>query len=300
MVSVDIIIINYNSFELLLNCVKSVVTNTLLIEYKIYIIDNNSEKFYQHKISNLYDNTCIILNKNNIGFGAANNIGIRQSTSDYILLLNPDTFLQNNAIQVFLNFMEEKENQRVWCCGANILDEKLNPSYAYGKYTSVIKIFFEQFRLNKIFKKYYDNKFLPVSNYLNNCQTKVPFVIGANMFIRRESLDKIGLFDEDFDLYFEEAELSFRAAQKGYYAAVLSEAKIVHYGGKSFKDQEQQWLYYRKNEILFAKKCFSHSKYLLIYFIYLLGTLFRLLINYNNYDLTLLKFLLLKKWRNIL
>ncbi len=292
MKDVAVIIVTYNSRRFVRDCILSVLDRTKGVSFEIIIVDNNSTDNSIEELEKEFHEVTFIKNKANLGFGAANNVGICRSSSKYIFLLNPDTIIQNDAVSLFYRFMEGKKNFDVWCCGANIIDENYKSSKSYGYFASVEKILFEQFGFNRIFKKFFNKKFKTDHNDYNNLPKEVPFIIGADMFIRREQLDRIGLFDEEFDLNFEEAELSFRAMKLGYNSVLLPEAKIIHYGGHSFKSSEQQWFYYRKNEILFTKKCFPFVKYSLTYIIYIMGTLFRAVISFNEYDFLLLKYML--------
>ena len=288
---VSIIIVSYNSQNVIRECIKSIYDNTKNIYFEIIVIDNNSEDNTIDIIKKELPGINLITNTENIGFGAANNYGIKRSASKYILLLNPDTFLINDAISILYSFMETNEDSRIWCCGAKVLDKYYNPSKSFGKYTSVAKIFFEQFGFHRIFKKFYYKKLLEVQKNFDNKEGKVPFIIGADMFIKREYLEKIGFFDEDFDLNFEEAELSFRASKLGLISFIVPEAEIIHYAGFSFTNKEQQWFFYRKNEILFSQKCFLPLKYYTIKIIYIMGTVVRIISGFNEYDILLLKYL---------
>ncbi len=297
---VSIIIVSYNSEYYIIDCIESIKNNSKNTPYEIFVVDNASSDETVNIIEKKFSEVEIVKNGDNVGFARANNQAIKLAKYKYLFLLNPDTKFDVDVISTFYKFMERDDNNNIWCCGAEILDENFRPSNSYGQFTKLTKILFEQFGLGKIFNHSFNKKFFNNIVNLNDSPYKVPFILGADMFIRRDVLYKIGLFDEDFDLNFEEAELSFRASKNKYDAMIVPNAKIVHYGGKSFNNSEEQWLFYRKNEILFAQKCFSSTKYLLIHLIYVLGTLLRLIIKKNRYDVTLLKLLLNKKQRNFL
>lgn len=299
MKEISIIIVNFNSKELVRKCLLSIYTSTKNISYEIIIIDNNSDDDSVEMFQKEFPEILLIRNSTNIGFGSAVNLGIKQSDAEYIFLLNPDTFLLNNVLKIFYDYFESKGNGNVWCCGANVFDQNYANTASFGNYTSIGRIFFEQTGLNQIFKKYFFKKYLEFPQICNDQPFTVPFVLGADMFIRRCVLEEIGVFDEDFDLNYEEAELSFRAAKSGYYSILVPEAKIIHYGGQSYKSKELQWLHHRRGEILFAKKCFSSYKYFIILIIYLLGTLIRLMIKNDGYELILLKYILRRKQKSI-
>lgn len=289
---VSIIIVSFNSKNFIIKCLESIFSNVKNVQYEIIIVDNASIDNTIGEVENKFNNVLLIKNSKNVGFAKANNQAIKIARYKYILLLNPDVELKEDVIGLCYDFMERNENIMVWCCGASIFNEHNQPSKSYGYYSSVKKIFFEQFGLDRIFKKYFNKKFEIDFYDFGNLPIEVPFIIGADMFIRKEILNKIGLFDEDFDLNFEETELSYRASRLGYKSMLLPYVKITHLGSQSFKNNEQQWFYYRKNEILFAKKCFSLFNYSLIYIIYIIGTLLRVLLGFDDYDLLLLKHIL--------
>lgn len=244
---ISIIIVNYNTLELTKNTIQSILDKTKEINYEIILIDNDSndgsKEFFS--TSNYKKVIKFIKSNQNLGFGKANNLGINIAKGKYIFLLNSDTLLINNAIKILHEFMEE--NLNVGICGANLYDENKLPTHSYGKIPtifmdindSIIKIY------NKILKKRLD------FNYTLK-PLEVGYITGADMFIRKSILEKVGSFDPDFFMYFEEAELTFRIKKQGYKVFAVPEAKIIHLEGKSFNFKETR----------FRMMCESKYKYL--------------------------------------
>ncbi|MBK6915085.1 MAG: glycosyltransferase [Ignavibacteriales bacterium] len=120
---VSIVIINYNSQEYLKRCINSINIQTINILFEIIVLDNNSSDNLDYLIEENFPIIKLIKNQSNVGFGAANNIGINLTDSKYIFLLNPDTVLLNDGLNTFYNFMEKQGNESVWCVGAQLYDE---------------------------------------------------------------------------------------------------------------------------------------------------------------------------------
>ena len=231
---VSIIIVNYNTKELTKQTIQSVLDKTKGIEYEIIVIDNASkdgsvvelQKTFQDKIK-------IIEAKENFGFGRANNLGIKQAKGKYIFLLNSDTKLINNAIKIFYYYMEQ--NSKVGICGGNLFDENMQPTFSCNNTTSsFFSYFFHKYiyPLTKLYCLITKRHIYPYFNYTNKIKY-VGDIIGADMFIRKELLDKFGGFDENIFLYTEDTELNYRIYNNGYLISSIPQAKIFHFCGKS-------------------------------------------------------------------
>jgi len=224
-VDCSIVIVNWNSTDYLVECIKSILQMTKC-SYEIIVIDNNSSPEERAKLLEM-DNIRLLLNENNMGFAAANNQGIRQAKGKCVLLLNPDTKLVNNAIDRMLAFLNSHE--AIYAIGP-----KLYRSCKFDYHPSVKS--FDSPMYNLFF-------LIPGSLYLKNFYQfflskakrpkKVNCLIGAAILLRRSVFDKVGLLDEQFFLYSEEVDLFFRMKQAGLKTVYYPEAKVIHYGGKS-------------------------------------------------------------------
>ncbi len=276
MYDIAIIIVNYNTKDYLVDCINSIVIHTSSVNYEILVIDNNSSDEFDDEFISNYSNLRSIKLDRNYGFSKAVNIGISNTVSKYIFLLNPDTFLLNNSCKYFYDYMELPKARDVWCCGGVLLDEKLKIRKSYGEYPTLNKIFFEQIGLNKVLslfrlKSNDDLKHFPDEN------AEVPFIIGADMFIRRKSIEKIGYFNEFFFLNYEEAEISLRAKNADYRSIILPKAKIIHFGSKSFSDKNKYLHSLRDGELTFFKISKSKSEFIIVKTLHLLGAVLRLI-----------------------
>ncbi|MDC5348150.1 glycosyltransferase, partial [Acinetobacter baumannii] len=117
---VSIIIVNYNTYNLVLQCIESVIKNTKKISYEIIVVDNNSPNREIEKLNEIYPNVKLVLNTKNSGFGIANNIGNKYANGKFLFLLNSDTIVLDNSIYTLYKFMVE--NPCVGACGGNLCD----------------------------------------------------------------------------------------------------------------------------------------------------------------------------------
>ncbi|MDE1192046.1 MAG: glycosyltransferase family 2 protein [Arachidicoccus sp.] len=261
----SIIIINYKTRDLTLQCIQSIYDYTKNVSFEIILVDNASEDDTIEKVNEKFPEVITIANTENIGFGRANNQGIRIAKGEFVFLLNSDAYLMNNAISDFVNFLRLEINQSVAICGGDLFyDNTCKQRMAsFGNLPTLKEEVFILSGLFKLFKNYFRKHIsAAIINYDNKIKD-VGFIIGADMFIRKAVLEKIGLFDEDFFMYFEETELSFRAKAAGYKSVIIPSIKLCHLdGGSSKKNNDlfnyKKFTYFEKSKTLYFKKCYGH------------------------------------------
>lgn len=233
---VSIIIVNYNTCVLTRNCLKSVFEQTKDVDYEIIVSDNGSKDGSIEMIKAEFPQVILIENNENLGFGAANNRGSEISKGKYLFLLNSDTLLLNNAIKKFFDYMERLPETEA-CCGTILENGDGEEIHSYGDFHTLLNCLDEWvwygirhklFRNSKL-KKYDNPKYKYGQSY------RVQFVTGADLFVRKSVVDKLGLFDTDFFMYSEDMELQYRYFKNGYYSSIISGAKIAHLIGGSNK-----------------------------------------------------------------
>lgn len=279
---VSIIIINYNSKEYLQRCIESINLRSKNILFEIIVLNNSSTNHLDDLIGENYPTIKLINNQSNVGYGIANNIGIKLTDSKYIFLLNPDTVLLNDGLNTFYNFMEKQGNESVWCVGAQLYDEYKTPSKSYGHFPNLFDIIFEQFGIKGLLLKIPKLRKL-IKDKIINQNREVPFVMGCDMFIRKSVLNEVGLFNERFFLNFEETELSWRAHKAGFKSVILPEAKILHYSGRSFTDLKSYLSYLWYGQLLYFRLTQGHLIFIFAKSIHLLGTVLRLIIKFDKF-----------------
>ncbi len=235
---VSIILVSYNTRDLTRDCVKSIYEKTEGISYEIWIVDNASTDGSVEMLREEFPEVKLISSEENLGFGRANNLAIKESRAKYCFLLNTDTVLLNNAVKILFDFMEKPENSEVGGCGGQLYNPDMTYQWSTGEFNSLEKLYrksiginFHQikYRLKDIFK----NRIMKEKRYSLSSKQDVDYIIGADLMLRKSAIDEAGAFDERFFMYSEEAELCFRLKKHGYKIRFVSESHILHYGGAS-------------------------------------------------------------------
>lgn len=275
MIKVSIIIVNYNTYNLLIDCIESIKTNTHNnLDYEIIVVDNNSPIRDIEKLPEVYQDVQLILSDENGGFGKANNLGSRLAKGEYLFFLNPDTLLLNDAISVLYNFISTNKNVAV--CGANLYDENLQPANSFGQTSPGII-----FEIDYFFAYWFSKKLF--KNSVNFNYTEKPLevrrtVSGASYMVKKFIFDEVNGFDEDFFMYYEENELSYRIKRKGFKIFSIPDAKIIHLEGKSEEVKERTLTVGFESRKNFFLKTGIFWQYYVSNFIFLLTILQRIFI----------------------
>lgn len=223
---VSIIFVNYNTVKLLIDAIDSVLSKTIAVDFELIVIDNASSDNSKNLLADRYNNTVTYLSlPENIGFGRANNEGMKVAKGRNILLLNPDTLLLNNAIKEMSEYLDAHED--VGVVGANLYNEDGSPQPCFSHiFPSIGFLLAELFHIPSIYNKAHINH--------TNEPLQVKSVVGAALMIKKKVIDKVGDFDPNFFMYAEEEELCYRVRKGGYKIFNLPTAKITHLDGKSF------------------------------------------------------------------
>ncbi|MDR1974380.1 MAG: glycosyltransferase family 2 protein [Bacteroidales bacterium] len=253
---VSIIIINYNTISFLCDAIDSIIEKAQGISYEIIVVDNNSSDNSDCIISEKFaDKVVYVKLPENIGFGRANNEGIKIAKGKNLFLLNPDTILRNNAVKILSNYMNEHQNVGV-CCG-NIFDADGSPAYSFMPVFQSIFYEIDLLLHNMLFRIIWGKKF-----WFNKTEKPkyVAHVTGADMMVRRCIALVTGGFDSDFFMYGEETEWIYRIKKLGYKVVSVPQAEIIHFAGKSFDVNTD-----RIKMILSGRNLFYHKTHGSIY-----------------------------------
>jgi GT2 family glycosyltransferase len=229
-----VIIVSYNVRYFLEQCLHSVRKASENIDCEVFVVDNNSADGSCSMVSSMFPEVRLIMNSNNRGFSAANNQALKLATGRYILLLNPDTIVEEDTFKRCISFMDDHPDGGA--TGVRMINGKgkLLPESKRALPTPGTA-FFKAFGLSYIFPKssLFNRYYL---GHLDTLQTTQADVIsGAFMFLRREAIDKTGLLDEDYFMYGEDIDYSYRLKKAGYNNYYYPEIKIIHYKGESTK-----------------------------------------------------------------
>ena len=208
---VSIIIVNYNTKAFLYDCLKSIYEHTSGIEYEIIVSDNGSADDSLQMISESFPSVKIIDNKKNLGFGAANNRALDIAQGKYIFYLNSDTILLNNAPKLFFDYFESHDDGKLGAIGANLLDNENHVIHSSGTFAGynlsfkqLLKMSFSNFILSCLYIFHISPARFVHSDRTDFYEGKVDYITGADLFLKNNESAR---FDEQFFLYFEEADL---------------------------------------------------------------------------------------------
>ena len=255
----SIVIVNYNVEHFLEQCLFSVRKAIANIEAEVYVVDNNSVDGSLKMLAEKFPEVKVIANKDNVGFSRANNQAIRISTGEYVLLLNPDTVVEDDTFAKTIEFMDSHPD--AGGLGVKMVDGKgrFLPESKRGLPTPATA-FYKMFGLTKLFphSKRFAHYYM---GHLDEDEiNEVEILSGAFMLMRRETLDKCGLLDETFFMYGEDIDLSYRITLAGYKNYYYPKTRIIHYKGESTKKTSVNYVlvFYKAMEI-FVKKHFTNN-----------------------------------------
>lgn len=253
----SIVIVNYNVKYFLEQCLHSVSKAIEGMKAEVFVVDNNSVDGSCGHIRERFPWVKLIENRENVGFSKANNQAIRQSSGKYVLLLNPDTVVEEDTFSKSFRFMEEHKD--AGSLGVKMIDGSGHflPESKRALPTPWVA-FYKIFGLSGLFPR--SRKFGRYHlGYLDKEEThEIEVLAGAYMFLRKETLDKVGLLDEDYFMYGEDIDLSYRILQGGYKNYYYPGTTIIHYKGESTKKGSLNYvLVFYNAMIIFAKKHFS-------------------------------------------
>ena len=232
----SIIVVSFNTKELTLACLRSIYEQTRDVEYEAIVVDNDSKDGTATAIAREFPQVRLLTLDRNLGFAAANNYAARYATGQWLLLLNPDTLILDDAVGKMLAFAKDYEirNASNGIFGGRTLDGngRLDPTSVWGRPT-LWSAFCMGFGLRRLFPKstWFNTEAMPGWN--RDTVREVDIVTGCFLLMRRILWERMGGFDPAFFMYGEEADLCLRARRYGVRCLLCPEAVIVHYGGAS-------------------------------------------------------------------
>lgn len=232
MSQIDIILVSYNTAEYTKRAIQSVYDETKSTDFKIIMVDNDSKDNSVALIEKNFPQVEIIQTGANLGFAGGVNVGAKASNSEFVLLLNPDTVILDNAIDHLMSFALKEPDAGVWGGITLNNDLSLNPNNARAR-LSTKTLLFSALGLSKIFN---NSCYFNHDNYGcwdRKSEREVDVVTGCFFLTPRTLWEELEGLDETFFMYAEEADYCIRAIKKGYQPRVTPEAKIIHHGGVS-------------------------------------------------------------------
>lgn len=283
-IKLSIIIVSFNTKEILKNCINTVIRNSRNINYEIIVIDNASEDGSLDLLNSISKKhpLKIIVNRKNLGFGHANNQGMKVAKGNYLLLLNSDTIIKDNLFPEIIKWMDE--NPKVGLCSCSLKNKDGSLQGTGGHFPTLIRVIswmtiqdiplvdaiIKPFHPMKTKSFYKGNKF-----YKN--EKELDWVTGAFFLLRHKTALEVGYFDEDYFMYTEEVDYCYRLKELGWKVYFLPKWEIIHLGGASGKGSSYVIDEY-KGVKLFYKKHYPKWQYPILRLFLKIGALGRIIL----------------------
>ena len=245
---VSIVIVSYNVRQLLVQCIDSVRKALAGLDGEIVVVDNCSKDDTQVYLETNYPDVRLLANQENVGFARANNQAIRQSDSDYVLLLNPDTLVNENTIRETIAFMDA--HPEAGGAGVRMLTREGIPAPESRR--AIPTPWVAMLKMLGFTRRYY------MSNLPWDEPCRIEVVSGAYFMLRRKAIEQVGLLDEDFFMYGEDIDLSYRLLKGGWQNWYLP-FDIVHFKGGSTQKSSFRYVHvFYQAMLIFFRKHYSH------------------------------------------
>jgi len=281
-ISLSIVVVNFNTCELLRQCLKSILTRLEIRDVEIVVVDNHSDDDSIRMVRNNFPEIKIIANETNNGYSKATNQAIQISSGKYILVLNADTIMKPGAIQALYSYMER--NPGCGIAGPKLLYPNGDLQYSCRTFQTIKTTLFRRTILGRIFPRSKALRDHLMLDWDHGSDREVDWLQGSAFMIRRSAIDQVGFMDERYFLYFEDVDLCHRMKNADWKVCYVPEAEILHYykrgsyGNPLFNPDllvhlMSMFRYYDKwNKMLYiSKKCMRILKFPALIFLDFLG-----------------------------
>ena len=248
----SVVIVSYRVYYYIEQCIESVERAAEGIDHEIFVVDNHSgDGSVEYLRSRLQKRITLIECNQNLGFSKANNIAIRQSKGEYVLLLNPDTFVAENSLREVLKFMDDHPH----CGGCGAKMHNADGTLARESRRGIPTPWVALKKMLGFSARYY------LSHLSWDQPAQIEAMSGAFCMLRREAIDKVGMLDEDFFMYGEDLDLSYRLLKGGYENWYVP-ADIVHYKGESTQKSSFRYVHvFYQAMLIFFRKHYAHTSW---------------------------------------
>ena len=244
---ISVIIINWNTRELLMNCIHSVY-NTLQGQlFEIWVVDNGSSDGSPEAVKRQFPDIHLIQNQQNLGFAAANNQAFRKMAGRYALLLNSDAVLTDQAAQHLLAFMESSPEAGMAC--GQLLNPDGSKQNSIANFPSLLTLVCNETLLRILLPARFPSKRRHYDHPI-----EIESGVGACLMVRRDAMDVVGLLDETYFFFFEETDWAYRMRQANWRVYFVPSALIIHEQGKSAGNRVQSRIHFYRSRYIYLKK----------------------------------------------
>ena len=273
---VSIIIVNYQTPKLVIDCVRSIKEKTEGITYEVILVDNGSKDGSADLLREaLQEEVTLVVSDVNLGFGRANNLGVGYASGKYVLLLNSDTLLLNNAVRILYDYLETHRQAGV--AGGSLYTKEYKPSPSFCTHFDDLESAKKEAAWSRILGTSLRNRYVQwfsspeqkerfyykESFNFHKKAKRVAYIFGTDMMLSKALYEKMGGFDPDFFMYAEEEEMSFRITQAGYEIVNVPAAKLIHYDAASTEKEKEpngrRYILRQKGAFLYYEKRFGRK-----------------------------------------
>lgn len=249
-INLSIALVNWNNRDYLRQCLESIAAAELPLTYDIVVSDNGSTDGSLEMLAEQFPYVRVVQNGKNVGVARGNNECIRNSTGEYIYVLNNDTIVNRESIKAMVEFLDE--HPEVGAVGGNLL----NPDGTLQASFCTFPTLWEEFLLVTHLGMA-RNPYFPAHHGVWPSARKVDWLSSASIVVRRAAIEGIGLIDEDYFIYSDETDWQYRLWQAGWEVWYLPEVSTIHFGGGSFQPGGRRYTLVYRGRMLFARKHYS-------------------------------------------
>lgn len=243
--TLSIIIINYNTFQLTCNCILAVIEKTKEVDYEIILIDNASKECDPEKFKQHFPKIKLIKSNTNLGFAGGNNLGLQTAKGEYILLLNSDTELKNNAIDLAIQKLES--DNKIGALSSKLRYPDGHLQYPANRFPNLKTEIKELFRLNKFLSKQQRAEIFLGNEFDHLTERECDWIWGTFFLTRRDIIDKLGgKLPDDFFMYAEDMQWCWKIKNLGYKIFYFSDAEVIHHLAASSEIADENIRFYSK------------------------------------------------------
>lgn len=270
MIELSIIIVSWNTVDLLDACLASIMAHPPDRRFEVIVVDNASTDGSTQMVRRQHPDVTLLENEKNVGFARANNQGLRQAVGRHLLLLNPDTEVRPDALETLFRFLEEHES--AGAAGARILNPDETLQHSCYPAPTLLNEWLHLFHLDRERRQ-------GMESWDVTQPRAVEVLLGACIMVRREALDNVGFLDERFFMYSEEVDFCHRLRKAGWSLHWVPQAQVVHHGGQSTRQAAtDMFLQLYEAKLLYFRKHYGRGAARLYKLILLIGSLPRLIL----------------------
>lgn len=244
-VDMSIVLVCWNNKTYLDPCLKSLYAGGLKSSFDVVVVDNGSTDGSQQMLAKDYPEVKLIQNMKNVGLGRASNQGIEATSGRYVLLLNNDTLVNGAALDMLVEFLDA--HSEAGAAAGKLLNPDGSFQSGYAPFSTLLEEFLVATRIGELLWSGYpshgDSNEIKVTGWMSS----------ACLLVRRKALDEIGLLDEDYFIYGDEADLQYRLNKAGWKVYFLPQSAIIHFGGRSMDRWKRRKMVYRGKMIFYKK-----------------------------------------------